>query len=57
MKLEHETYEIIYADIIAKVEKEGFFKKIKTEVAEQIGYGDIINEEKTDKIEGKSRIK
>lgn len=57
MKLEHETYEIIYADIIAKVEKEGFFKKIKTEVAEQIGYGDIINEEKTDKIEGKSPIK
>ncbi len=50
MKLEHETYEIIYNDIVSKLEKEGSLKKIKTEMAESIGYGDIINEEKTEKI-------
>jgi hypothetical protein len=43
MKLEHETYEIIYVDIVNKLEKEGLLKKIKNEVAEVIGYGDIIN--------------
>lgn len=51
MKLEHETYELISADIVSKLEKEGVLKKIKNEVTEIIGYGDIINEEKTEKIE------
>jgi hypothetical protein len=44
MKLEHETYETIFVDIIVRLEKEGLLKKIKSEIAEAIGYGDIINE-------------
>jgi hypothetical protein len=51
MKLEHETYELIYSDILNKLEKENLLKKIKSEVTDIIGYGDIINEEKTEKIE------
>lgn len=54
MKLEHETYEMIFAEVVTRLEKEGYLKKIKSEVADVIGYGDIINEEKTDKIEGNS---
>jgi hypothetical protein len=29
---------------VARIEKEGLMKKIKSEVSESIGYGDIINE-------------
>lgn len=53
MKLEHETYEMIYSEVVNRLEKEGFLKKIKTDIAEIIGYGDIINEEKTEKIESR----
>lgn len=43
---------MISAEVLSRLEKEGCLKKIKSEMAEVIGYGDIINEEKTDKIEG-----
>ena len=39
MKVEHETYEMIFGEVINKVEKEGYLKKIKAEVADIIGYG------------------
>ena len=50
MKVEHETYEMIYGEVVSRLDKEGYLKKIKAEVSENIGYGDIINEEKTEKI-------
>ena len=53
VKVEHDTYEFIYADLIGRLEREGLLKKVKAEVSEVIGYGDIINEEKTDKIESR----
>ena len=43
---------MMFGEVVSKLEKEGFLKKIKGEVAETIGYGEIINEEKTEKIEG-----
>lgn len=43
MKLEHETYELIHSEIVSRLDKENMLKKIKNEVAEIIGYGDIIN--------------
>ena len=43
IKLEHETYEIIFAEVVTRLEKEGYLKKIKSELADIIGYGDIIN--------------
>ena len=54
MKAEHETYELINSEVLSRLEKEGCLKKVKSEMAEHIGYGEIINEEKTDKIEGKA---
>ena len=42
---------MIYAEVITRLDREGCLKKVKAEMAETIGYGDIINEEKTDKIE------
>ncbi len=56
MKLEHETYEMIYSEVVSRLEKEGFLKKIKTDIAQVIGYGDIINEEKTEKIQSREFI-
>ena len=50
MKVEHDTYDMMFGQVVSKLEKEGFLKKIKGEVAETIGYGEIINEEKTEKI-------
>jgi hypothetical protein len=41
----------MYGEVVSRLDKEGCLKKIKAEMAESIGYGDIINEEKTDKIE------
>ena len=38
---------MIFAEVTNRLEKEGFLKKIKGEVSENIGYGEIINEEKT----------
>jgi hypothetical protein len=46
MKLENETYEIVYNDIMNKFDKEGCCKRIKEEIVNQIGYSEIINEEK-----------
>jgi hypothetical protein len=34
---------MIYNEVVSRLEKEGYLKKIKSEVADVIGYGDIIN--------------
>lgn len=39
MKTEHETYEMIFNEVVSRLEKEGFLKKIKADVADTIGYG------------------
>jgi hypothetical protein len=34
---------MIFGEVVTRLEKEGFLKKIKSDIAEIIGYGDIIN--------------
>lgn len=44
MKAEHESYEMVYNDIIVSLEKLSLFKILKTEMTSAVGHGEVINE-------------
>lgn len=52
MKSEHESYEMIYNDIVLCTEKLSLYKLLKTEMTAAVGHGEVINEERMEKMEG-----
>lgn len=51
MKSEHESYEIVYNDIVSSLEKQGLYKILRTEMSAVVGHGEVINEERMEKME------
>ena len=49
MKLEHETYEILYNDVARVLERDGILKKLKEDIGSFLGRNEIVNQDTIEK--------
>lgn len=51
MKVEHDSYEIIFNEISLRLDNENMGKNVRNEIVAQVGRNDVISEENNEKLE------